>query len=177
MVNAEKHKRITNIGGMLPIEDKERMKELVREMIDYANNHSKTLLDYLNDFNSELNHYYNTLSGDNGGFLKIGACQRILELYENVLFIKYTIQYNYHVLTIDGSVIKTILQECDNVLNNFKDIQIRQNKNIDNKAYGGLLTVVLSETVFDDYDDYPMENFESIIRLDEPLSLNLNNSC
>lgn len=170
MVNAEKHKTITNIGGMLPTHDKEKMHELTGEMIIYVNMHSDTLMEYLKDFNMELNKYYDSLSGTSGGVLKIGTCKRILELYENVFFIKTTIEYNYHMLIIDGSVIKAILQECDNVLNCFKSIQERQNKNIDSKLYGGFYSVVSNENIDND-NDYPLENFENIVRLNTPISL------
>ena len=40
MVNAEKHKTIRNIGGMLPIEDKTKMHELAKKLINTSNKDS-----------------------------------------------------------------------------------------------------------------------------------------
>jgi hypothetical protein len=169
MVNAEKHKATRNIGGMLPIENKEKMHELAVELIDFANEHSEQLLENLNGLYAELNKYYDSVSAKSGGVLKIGTCQRILEIFEDVFFTKTTIQYNYHMLSIDAAVIKEILQECDNVLNCFKDIQARQNKNIDNPIYDGFDGVKASESI--NNTNVPKEMFESIVRLETPISL------
>lgn len=170
LVNAEKHKQIRNIGGMLPIEDKENMARIGEQLIYTINSNPKTILELLDVFHKELIHYYDSVSGTAGCVLKIGTCKRILEIYENTFFIKNTIHYNYHMLKIDGDCIKTLLSECDGVLNEFKNIQARQNKNIDNKTYGGFYSVASSETLDND-NDYPLENFESIVRLQEPIYL------
>ena len=169
MVNAEKHKTIRNIGGMLPIEDKAKMHELAAELIDFVNEHADELIDGLSEIYAELNKYYDSVSTKSGGVLKTGTCQRILEIFEDVFFTKTTIQYNYHMLTIDGSVIKAILQECDSVLNCFMDIQARQNKNIDKKLYGGMLSVRLTKTI--NNTNVPKEMFENVVRLETPISL------
>ena len=170
MVNAEKHQKLQAKFGMIPIEDKEFMDKFVESIINTANEDSKYMIDVLNGLHDELTHYYDSFSGTNAGVLRIGACQRILEIYEWVFITKNTIHYNYNALRIDSDVIKSILNECDGVLNEFKNIQAIQNKNIDNKTYGGYYGVVASELV-DNVDDYPLENFESIIRLQEPINL------
>ena len=170
MVNAEKHKQIRNIGGMLPIEDKAKMHELGIKLINTINENPKIILESLDGLHTELTHYYDSVSGTDGAVLKIGTCKRILEVYENAFFIKNTIHYNYHMLKIDGDVIKSLLSACDGVLNEFKNIQARQNKNIDNKTYGGFYSVASSESLDNDAD-YPLENFESIVRLQEPLTI------
>ena len=170
MVNAEKHKTIRNIGGMLPIEDKAKMHELAKKLINTINKDSAIVLDALESFHGELTRYYDAFDKTTAGVLKIGTCKRILELYENTFFIKNTIHYNYHMLRIDADCIKTLLSECDGVLNEFKNVQARQNKNIDNKTFGGFYGVVASESLDND-NDYPLENFESIVRLQEPINL------
>lgn len=170
MVNAEKHKTIRNIGGMLPIEDKAKMHELAKNLINTINDNPKVIVDALESFHLELTNYYNSFDETTAGVLKIGTCKRILELYENTFFIKNTIHYNYHMLRIDADCIKTLLSECDGVIDEFKNVQSRQNKNIDNKTYGGFYSVVASESIDNDAD-YPLENFESIIRLQEPINL------
>lgn len=170
MVNAEKHKKIQAKIGMIPIEDKELMHKFNEKIIYTANEDSKYLIDMLDELNNELAHYYDSFDKTNAGVLKINVCQRILEIYEWAFVIKNTIHYNYHMLTIDGDVIKSILSACDNVLNEFASIQSRQNKNIDNKTYDGFYGVLSSESIDADAD-YPLENFESIIRLNTPISL------
>lgn len=168
MVNAEKHKKITAKFGMLPIEDKEQMHNFNAKIIYTANEDSEYLIGMLNELHDELTGYYDGLCKSNCGVLKINVCQRILEVYEWTFVIKNAIHYNYHMLTIDGDVIKSILSECDGVFNEFKAIQERQNKNIDNTTYGGFYGVASSETL-DSGADYPLENFESIVRLQEPI--------
>ena len=169
MVNAEKHKRIKAQFGMLPIEDSDFMHKFADRIINDTNNNPKATLDGLNSFNDELTDYYNALSKRNvGSFFKIGTCQRILEVYEHTFVIKNTIQYNYHMLKIDGSIIKAILRTCDRVLNEFMNIQALQNKNIDRKGYGGLYSVALCDS---DASNYPKDVFENIIRLETPISL------
>ena len=171
MVNAEKHKQRKYQIGALPIEDKELMAMLVGKVINDTNENPQIMIDGLKSLYAELTNYYNVLaSRNNGSFFKIQECQRILEVYEHTYFIKETIQHNYHALRIDAVYIKAILNECDLVLNEFKNIQARQNKNIDNKFYGGIFTVKLMGSI-DGYDDYPKESFEDIIRLKEPISL------
>lgn len=170
MVNAEKHKTIRNIGGMLPIEDKAKMHELAKKLINTINDNPKFIVDVLESFHAELTRYYDSFDKTTAGVLKIGVCKRILEIYENAFFIKNTIHYNYHILKIDADCIKTLLSECDGVFNEFKNVQAIQNKNIDNKTYGGFYGVVASESLDNDAD-YPLENFESIVRLQEPINL------
>lgn len=169
MVNAEKHKTTTAKFGMLPIENEEYMHRLHEKIINETNENPQSTIDALESLNSELNKYYDSVSGNNGGVLKTGTCQRILEIYENVFVIKYAIQYNYHMLTIDAGDIKTILQCCDTVLNCFMDIQARQNKNIDKKLFGGMLSVKLTKTI--NNTNVPEEDFENVVRLETPISL------
>ena len=169
MVNAEKHKQTKAEFGMLPIEDKEQMHMLNGMIIYNANENPKSLIDDLNSLYDELNKYYDSVSATSSGVLKTGTCTRILEIYENVFVIKNTIQYNYHLLTIDAAVIKEILQECDNVLNCFKDIQARQNKNIDNAIFDGFDGVKASDSI--NNINVPKEMFENVVRLETPIFL------
>ena len=169
MVNAEKHKRIKAKYGMLPVDDMEFMNKFSKKIVDDTNENPKLTMDTLNTLNNELNNYYNNLSKSNpGSVMKIGTCQRILEVYEHTFVIKNTIQYNYHMLRIDDSIIKAILRECDHILNEFMNIQELQNKNIDKKGYGGIYSVKLMDS---DAKDYSLEMFENIIRLKTPINL------
>lgn len=170
MVNAEKHKMIQAKFGMLPIEDKELMHKLTEKVVYTANEDSAYLIGMLNELYDELTSYYDLFGKSNAGVLKINVCQRILEIFEWYFVIKNTIQYNYQMLRIDADSIKSILSACDSVLNEFKNIQARQNKNIDNKTYGGFYGVVASESL-DNGADYPLEQFESIVRLKEPINI------
>lgn len=174
MVNAEKHKGLRAKYGMLPIENKEFMHKFGEKIIYTANEDSKYLIEQLDGLNDELNNYYDALSKRNvGSVFKVGTCQRILEVYEWVFVIKNTIHYNYHMLKIDGSIIKAILFKCDRVLNEFRNIQALQNSNIDRKAYGGLFSIALCDS---NASDYTKEQFESIIRLKEPIFIGDDNS-
>lgn len=170
MVNANKHKKVDAKFGMLPIEDKELMHKFNEKIIYTANEDSKYLIKMLNDLHDELTGYYDLFAKrNNGSVLKTGVCQRILEVFEWSFVIKNTIQYNYHMLTIDGDVIKSILSECDGVLDEFKAIQARQNKNIDNKIYGGFFSVKYSNRI--NNTNVPKEMLENVIRLETPISL------
>lgn len=174
MVNAEKHKGLRAKFGMIPIEDKKFMHKYSEIIINETNESPQTMINTLDSLNDELNNYYDVLSKRNvGSVFKIGTCQRILEVYEHVFVIKNTIQYNYHMLRIDGSIIKAILRRCDRILNEFRNIQALQNKNIDRKGYGGLFSVALYDS---DANDYTKEQFESIIRLKEPIFIGDDNS-
>ena len=169
MVNVNKHKRLKAKFGMLPIENKEFMHKFNEIIINETNESPKTMIDTLNNLNNELNHYYDELTSSNiGSCFKIGTCQRILEIYEWVFVIKNTIHYNYHMLKIDGEIIKSILRKCDRVLNEYMNIKELQNKNIDRKGYGGLFSLMLLNS---DANDYPKEQFESILRLNEPIHI------
>lgn len=169
MVNAEKHKRLKAKFGMLPIEDKEFMHKLNETIINETNESPQTTIATLDSLNDELNKYYDALSKRNvGSYLKFGTCQRILEVYEHVFVIKNTIQFNYHMLRIDADDIKSILMKCDRIFNEFENIQALQNKNIDKKGYGELYSIMQIES---DAKDYTKEQFESIIRLKEPITL------
>lgn len=169
MVNVEKHKRLKAKFGMLPIENKELMHKMNASIINEANESPNTVIDTLNNLNNELNYYYGKLASSNiGSCFKIGTCQRILEIYEWVFVIKNTIHYNYHMLKIDGEIIKSILRECDRVLNEYRNIQELQNKNIDRKGYGGLFSLMMLNS---DANDYTKEQFESILRLKEPIHI------
>ena len=149
MVNANKHKKIQSKFGMLPFEDTGFMNKWCGMIIDDTNENPQKMIDTLKNLYDELDSYYETLSRSVGGVLKIGNCERIIEIYEHVLVLKDIIQNNYHVLRIESDMIKSILSECDRVLNLFKDIQSRQNKNIDKKGYGGLTSVLLVESLED----------------------------
>ena len=174
MVNVEKHKRLKAKFGMLPIEDKKFMHKFNEIIINETNESPRTMIDTLDSLNDELNNYYDGLASSNvGSVFKIGTCQRILEVYEHTFVIKNTIQYNYHMLTIDGECIKSILRKCDRVLNEFRNIQALQNSNIDRKSYGGLFSVALCDS---DAKDYTKEQFESIMRLKEPIFIGDDNS-
>ena len=169
MVDAEKHKGIQAKYGMLPIEDKEFMHKYAEIIINDTNENPQRTLDGLNELNDELTTYYDALSKRNvGSFFKSGTCQRILEVFEHTFVIKNTIQYNYHMLKIDGELIKSILRTCDRVLNEFMNIQALQNKNIDRKCYGGLFSVALCDS---NASKYSKEVFENIIRLKTPIRL------
>lgn len=169
MVNAEKHKQRKYQIGALPMEDKKQMMMLVDKVINDTNDNPQIMIDGLKSLYAELTTYYNVLaSRNNGSFFKIQECQRILEIYEHTFFIKDVIQNSYQFLKIDAVYIKAILSECDLVLNEFKNIQAKQNKNIDNKIYGGIFTVKQNGSI-DGYNDYPKESFEDIIRLKEPI--------
>ena len=167
MVNAEKHKGIQAKYGMIPVEDHEFMNKWCAKIIDDTNENPQITLDGLDNLTDELTNYYNNLSKSNvGSVIKIGGCQRILEVYEHVYVLKYCIQYNYHMLRIDGRTIKAILRKCDRVLNEYRNIQALQNKNIDRKGYGGLYSLMPFDL---DAKDYSKEQYESIIRLKEPI--------
>ena len=167
MVNAEKHEKITAKYGMLPVEDKELMQKLNVKILYTAINDSKFLIDELDGLYNELKSYYDLFNGTNAGVLKVGLCQRILEIYEWAFVIKNTIQYNYHVLPIKPDVVKSILNLCDNVLSMYDAIKTRQNKNIDNKTFGGFYGVSKSKSI--NNTDVPKELFENVIRLKEPI--------
>ena len=170
MVNANKHRKVTCKFGMLPIEDDAFMQKFNESIINVANEDSKYLIDVLNGLHDELTQCYDSLAKrNNGSVLKTGSCQRILEIYEWVFVTKNTIQYNYHMLTIDGDVIKSILSACDSVLNEFKNVQAIQNKNIDRKIYGGYFSVKYSDRI--NNTNVPKEMFENVIRLQEPIKL------
>lgn len=169
MVNVEKHKRIQAKFGMLPFEDKGFMNKYVERVINDTNENPQRTIDGLDELNNELNHYYDNLASSNvGSVIKIGNCQRILEIYEHTFVIKTTIQYNYHVLKIDGEIIKSILRKCDRILNEFRNIQALQNKNIDRKGYGGIYSAKLLDS---DAKEYSLETFENIVRLKDSLNL------
>lgn len=171
MVNVNKHKQIKFKIGMLPFEDMEFMQKFVKKIIDDVNDNPQITIDGLNSLHVELTRYYDSISGSSGGVLKIGTCQRILEIFENVYVIKDIIQNNYPMLKIESNDIKALLDASDNVLNEFDNIQSRQNKNIDNKTYGGFYSVQELESN-NQYSDYPKEHFEKIIRLEKPIQTN-----
>ena len=171
MVNPNKHKQIKFKIGMLPFEDTEFMQKFVEKIISDVNDDPQITIDGLNALHDELTKYYNSISGTSGGVLKIGTCQRILEIYENVYVIKNIIQNNYPMLKIESKDIKALLNASDSVLNEFDDIQKRQNKNIDNKTHGGFYSVQELESN-NQYSDYPKENFEKIIRLEKSIQIN-----
>ena len=150
---------------MLPVDDMEFMNKFCKKIVDDTNENPETTIDGLNNLYNELDEYYSVIS-DSGEILKISVCQRIFEIYEWVIVTKETIQYNYHRLTIDADVIKEILSDSDHVLNLFKDIQIRQNKNIEKS--GGSAYIKESE-LSNNYSDYSKENYENIMRLKEPI--------
>lgn len=168
MVNAKKHKKLTAKFGMLPIEDKEFMHKFNEQIIDTANEDSTNLIGMLDSFYDELTQCYDSLAKrNNGSVLKAGTCQRILEVFEWSFVIKNTIHYNYHMLTIDGDVIKSILSGCDRVLNEFKNVQAIQNKNIDRKIYGGYFSVKYSDRI--NNTNVPKDMLENVLRLKEPI--------
>lgn len=170
MVNRNKHTKVTDKFGMLPIENQELMHKLNAKIIDETNENPQMVMETLDALNDELNGYYNLFNGrNNGSVLKTGVCQRILEVYEHVFVIKNTIQFNYHMLRIDGELIKAILFKCDRVLNEFMNIQAKQNKNIDNKIYGGFFSVKYSNRI--NNTNVPKEMLENVIRLATPISL------
>lgn len=169
MVNAEKHKRIKIQAkfGMLTVENRKFMHKYCEKIINDANDNPQLLIDTLNSLNDELNDYYDSLASANiGSLFPVRHCERILEVYEHVFVIKNSIQYNYHMLRIDSNIIKAILRTCDRVLNEFMNLQELQNKNLNKKGYGGIYTVKLIDS---DAEDYPMEIFENIIQLKEPI--------
>lgn len=169
MVNANKHKQLKSKIGMLPTEDMEQMEMIVAKMIQDVNTNPQKNVDALDELHKELDSYYESIKDDSRCILKIGTCQRILEIYEHVSMFKETLYANYHALEIDSNDIKSNLNACDGVLNAFKDIQARQNKNIDNKTHGGFESVKQSEQI--ENVDYPKEQFENIIRLKESIKL------
>ena len=177
MVNANKHKQIQAKIGMLPFEDVEFMNKWCAKVIHDTNENPQKTLDGLKMLYIELDSYYETLSRSVGGVLKIGNCERIIEIYEHVLVTKEIIQNNYHVLRIESDMIKSILSECDRILNEFKNIQERQNKNIDKKGYGGLTSILLVESMHDKKlmdllvnDEIP-KDLENVLRLKESINL------
>lgn len=166
MVNAQKHKQIKSLGGMLPLEDKEKMQEIMIFYLYSVNENPQFVLAELNSDYGELNQYYYGVSGNNHYILKTGTCQRILEVYEHVFVLNDLIQRYNELLTIDSSILKSITITCKNIINTFKDIQSAQNKNI-KKTHYGINGLKASKSL--NNTDVPSEIFENVVRLETPI--------
>lgn len=181
MVNFEKHNQNKILAGQLPIENNDLMNKLGKGIINLIITEPNTVIASLKSQYKELDGYYTGLSNKNtGSFIKIGSCQRILEIYEHTYFMydvcKYMLDYsktedidapkeNINRLTENINEVKYC---CERIRDLFFDIQRLQNKQIDKKGYGGIKTI-RKLTLRTGYKDYPKENFEGIIRLKEPL--------
>lgn len=182
MVNFEKHKQNKTLIGQLPIENTNLMNELGKETINLIVTEPDTVITSLKGQYNELDRYYNALSNKNtGSYIKVGSCQRILEIYEHTYFIndvcKYMLSYceteeieapKEDINRLIGNI-KEVKYYCERIRDLFFDIQRLQNKQIDKKGYGGIKTI-RKLTLRSGYKDYPKESFESIIRLKEPFN-------
>ena len=181
MVNFGKHKQNKSLFPPLPFEDNEIMNEIGKELINLIVTKPDTVITSLKSQYTELDNYYTMLNNKNAGsFIKVGSCQRILEIYEHT-YIKnevcnYMLNYieteeidapnEYITGLIDN--ITEVKYNCSKIRDIFFDIQKLQNKQIDKKGYGGIKTI-RKLTLRAGYKDYPKENFENIVRLKEPL--------
>ena len=168
MVNAEKHKQVKSFGGMMPIDDMERMQEIWIFMLHNVNENPQSVLDMLDNVYDELNQYYYGVTDKHYHILKIGTCQRILEIYEHAFVLKDAIQRFNEVLTVNQSVVKSILNTCNNIINAFKDIQSAQNKNI-SKTHHGMPGIKASKSC--NNTNVSNDIFENVVRLETPISL------
>lgn len=113
----------------------------------------------------ELQGYYNKIKAKRGKVLKLEICQRIREMVMMTDFTLDTINSYYHALQIDSETISEIKKLCMDIMELFKKIQERQNKNIDNKRFGGLDSVRWTEALDNPNEQYFKEDYERIIRL------------
>ena len=182
MVNFEKHNQNKVLIGQLPIENTEIMNELGKETINLIVTEPDTVITSLKGQYDELNNYYDMLDNSNvGSFIKIGSCQRILEIYEHTYFIndvctymlKYTETEELEAPTEDINRVIGNINEvkfyCHRIRDIYFSIQSLQNKQIDKKGKGGIKTAY-NLTLRSGYKGYPKKNFESIIRLQEPFN-------
>lgn len=181
MVNFEKHKQNKSLFPPLPLEDNEIMNEIGKELINLIVREPDTVITSLKNQYTELDNYYNMLNNKNvGSFIKVGSCQRILEIYEHTYIkndvCKYMLNYieteeidapkEYITGLIEN--IKEVKYYCERIRDIFFDVQRLQNKQIDRKGYGGIKTIYKA-TLRTGYRDYPKKEFENIVRLKEPL--------
>jgi len=182
MVNFEKHNQNKVLIGQLPIENTEIMNELGKETINLIVTEPDKVITNLKGQYDELNNYYDMLNNSNvGSFIKIGSCQRILEIYEHTYFIndvctymlKYTETEELEAPTEDINRVIGNINEvkfyCHRIRDIYFSIQSLQNKQIDKKGKGGIKTAY-NLTLRSGYKGYPKKNFESIIRLQEPFN-------
>lgn len=181
MVNFEKHKQNKSLFPPLPLEDNEIMGEVGKELINLIVTEPDTVITSLKSQYDELDTYYNSLDTKNpGSFIKIGSCQRILEIYEHTYIkndvCKYMLNY-IETEEIDAPKedinrvndnIKEVKYYCERIRDCFFDVQRLQNKQIDRKGYGGIKTI-RKATLRTGYKGYPKKEFENIVRLKETL--------
>lgn len=181
MVNYQKHKQNKSLFPPLPLEDNEIMNDIGKELINLIVTEPDTVITSLKSQYDELDTYYNSLDTKNpGSFIKIGSCQRILEIYEHTYIKNDVCNYMLNYIEteeidapseyITGLIenIKEVKYYCARIRDTFFSIQGLQNKQIDRRGYGGIKTV-RKATLRSGYRDYPKKEFENIVRLKEPL--------
>ena len=166
MVNAKKHQQVKSFGEMLPLEDKEKMQEIMISYLYDVNETPQFVLAELDVVYNELNQYYYGVSDKHYHILKTGTCQRILEVYEHVFVLYDIIQRYNELLTVDSAILKSISITCKNILNTFNDIQSVQNKNI-SKTHYGIDGIKASKTI--NNTNVSSDIFENVVRLKTPI--------
>ena len=159
MVNPQKHK-----GNQEFIEE-ETLQNAELRIIHDINEAPQYTIESFMEIHKRLSKYYSLINKKGGKVLLYDSCIEIRKYAMITDLTLDTINYHYHALKLDEGVISAIIDICQKIMELFEKIQARQNKNIDNKRYGGFESVQATEAVNNSNGHHFDEDYEDIIRL------------
>ena len=160
MVNAEKHKQKEYLSEM-------ELQDMELKLIDTINKHPSNFIEFLDNNYKELETIYNKLNVKaSGNCLTSDTCQIVLNLvYMSDFTLEMINFYSYASFKVDIEIINTIKSKCTDNIELFNKIRDRQNKNLDNKTWGGLASMRFTEAGRNPKPFYFTQEYEDLIRL------------
>lgn len=149
---------------MVSIDD---LQELELIVLNTVINYPDKLLKELDVAKRRYNRIIKKLIADKGAFINIGGCSNLMEEMIKVDFTLETVKLYYYIITLPSKKLEKVKDSLEETLKLIRRIKKLQNRNLDNRNYGGYGTAVFTESFMnaDDFSKYVTEEHEDLLRL------------
>lgn len=163
MVNADKHRNLKE-EEVLPVED---LQELELKILDVIINNTDVVLKELDRTKRKYNRTIKRLIADKGAVISSDSCSKVMEEMFKVDFTLETVKLYYYAITLPSKKLEEVKESLEETFKLLMKIQKLQNRNLDNKNYGGLGSVIYTEAFkkADKLSNYTTKEHEDLLRL------------
>lgn len=164
MVNAEKHRNLKEEDFTANLEDLQVVENLILNSIV---NQPDKLLKELDVAKRRYNRTIKKLIADKGAFISAEGCSFLMNEMFRVDFTLETVKLYYYAITLPSKKLKEVKDSLEETLKLLMKVKKLQNRNLDNKNYGGYGTAVLTESFkkADNFSKYTTKEHEELLRL------------